>query len=114
MLRPAPAPAARDWRAPKDAMGFTELLVLEVGEEPAVKRRENKNQVWHITNPSDILPIHISHALTAQTCKANETEKKQQTVMREVKYFRVQKVNKSNNKDSTLKQMMGIIKSQDG
>ncbi len=36
MLRPAPAPAARDWRAPKDAMGFTEELVLEVGEEPAV------------------------------------------------------------------------------
>lgn len=33
--------------------------------------------------------------------------------MREVMYFRVQKVNKSN-KDSTLKQMMGIIKSQGG
>jgi len=38
-----------------------------------------------MTNPSGILPIHISHALTAQTCKANETaEKKQHTVMREV------------------------------
>ncbi len=63
MLRPAPAPAARDWRAPKDAMGFTEELVLEVGEEPAVQRRENKNQLLHITKPSDILPIQISHVL---------------------------------------------------
>lgn len=38
MLRPAPAPAARDCRAPREAMGFTDELVLEVGEEPAVKK----------------------------------------------------------------------------
>lgn len=35
MLRPAPEPAARDCRAPRDAMGFTEELLLEVGDEPA-------------------------------------------------------------------------------
>lgn len=35
MLRPAPALAARDCRAPKEAMGFTEELPPEVGEEPA-------------------------------------------------------------------------------
>lgn len=35
MLRPAPALAARDCRAPKEAMGFAEELLLEVGEEPA-------------------------------------------------------------------------------
>lgn len=35
MLRPAPAPAARDCRAPKEAMGFTDELLLELGEEPA-------------------------------------------------------------------------------
>lgn len=35
MLRPAPALAARDCRAPKEAMGFAEELPLEVGEEPA-------------------------------------------------------------------------------
>lgn len=35
MLRPAPALAARDCSAPKEAMGFTEELLLEVGEEPA-------------------------------------------------------------------------------
>lgn len=93
-------------------MGFTELLLLEVGEEPAVRGEKTRTR-FDITNPSDILPIHISHALTPQTCKANETEKKQQTVMREVMYFRVQKVNKSN-EDSTLKQMMGIIKNQGG
>lgn len=33
-LRPAPAPAAKDCRAPKEAIGFTEELLLEVGEEP--------------------------------------------------------------------------------
>ena len=35
MLRPAPAPAARDCRALKEDIGFTEELLLEVGEEPA-------------------------------------------------------------------------------
>lgn len=35
MLRPAPEPAARDCRAPKEAMGFTDEVLLEVGEEPA-------------------------------------------------------------------------------
>lgn len=35
MLRLAPAPAAKDCRAPRDDMGFTEELLLEVGEEPA-------------------------------------------------------------------------------
>lgn len=35
IFRPAPAPAANDWRAPREAMGLTEELLLEVGEEPA-------------------------------------------------------------------------------
>lgn len=39
MLRPAPEPAARDCRAPRDAMGFTEELLLEVGEEPVQGNR---------------------------------------------------------------------------
>ena len=34
MLRP-PAPAARGCRAPRDAMGLADELLLEVGEEPA-------------------------------------------------------------------------------
>lgn len=34
-MRPAPEPAARDCRAPREAMGFTEELLLEVGDEPA-------------------------------------------------------------------------------
>lgn len=34
MLRPAPEPAARDCKAPRDAMGLTEELQLEEGEEP--------------------------------------------------------------------------------
>lgn len=40
MLRPAPAPAARDCSAPREAMGFTEELVLEEGEEPDVKTEQ--------------------------------------------------------------------------
>lgn len=39
MLRPAPEPAARDCKAPSEAMGFTEELLLEVGEEPVQKNR---------------------------------------------------------------------------
>ena len=42
MLRPAPAPAARDCSAPREAMGFTEEFVLEVGEEPAGWEEERK------------------------------------------------------------------------
>lgn len=34
---PAPALAARDCRAPREAMGFTEELLEEVGEEPALE-----------------------------------------------------------------------------
>ncbi len=34
-MRPAPEPAARDCRAPREAIGFTDELLLEVGEEPA-------------------------------------------------------------------------------
>lgn len=63
MLRPAPAPAAKDWRAPKDAMGFTEELVLEVGEEPAVVEQKSENQFWHITK-YNLLNISVSHKAT--------------------------------------------------
>lgn len=91
MLRPAPAPAARDWRAPKDAMGFTEELVLEVGEEPAVQRRENKNQLWHISKQTDILPIQIS-----------QTEETADSI----------NVTDQITKDSFLKQLMGSIKTK--
>lgn len=46
MLRPAPAPAARDCSAPREAMVFTDVLVLEVGEEPAVERKQNRKGRW--------------------------------------------------------------------
>lgn len=42
MLSPAPAPAARDCRAPREAMGFTEELLLEVGEEPAFQTKKKR------------------------------------------------------------------------
>lgn len=55
-MRPAPEPAARDCRAPRDAMGFTEELLLEVGEEPVQgnrfvcvtpnKQRERKKECY--------------------------------------------------------------------
>lgn len=35
-LRPAVAPA-NVCRAPREAMGFTELLLLELGEDPAIR-----------------------------------------------------------------------------
>lgn len=44
MLRPAPAPAARDCSAPREAMGFTDELVLEVGEEPAAEREQRRGR----------------------------------------------------------------------
>lgn len=34
MLSPALEPAARDCKAPREAMGFTEELLPEVGDEP--------------------------------------------------------------------------------
>lgn len=43
MLRPAPAPAAKDCSAPKEAMGFIELLLQEVGDDPAVEMSQPQN-----------------------------------------------------------------------
>ena len=53
MLRPAPVPAASDCRAPREAMGFTEEVLLEVGDEPVrgifkVNIKYNKKHNWQI------------------------------------------------------------------
>lgn len=60
-LRPAVAPA-NVCRAPREAMGLTELLLLELGEDPVTR------------NPSVKLePTHASHANRNQSTRVIDT-----------------------------------------
>lgn len=50
-LRPAVAPASV-CNAPREAIGFTEELLLDLGDEPAIKRRELKHKSLLAQHPS--------------------------------------------------------------